>query len=72
MIVCILYQNYLYQVLSYHQPNMVHLWFSCREQKAPISAKDKPKVEEDNNDHVTPGVPVTPEEAEEGKKVFDA
>lgn len=38
------------------------------EQKTPISAKDKPKVEPDNNDDVTPGVPVTPQEAEEGKK----
>lgn len=51
---------------------MVHLWFSFSEQKTPISAKDKPKVEPDNNDDVTPGVPVTPQEAEEGKKVFDA
>lgn len=38
------------------------------EQKTPISAKDKPKVEQDKSDHVTPGVPVTPQEAEEGKK----
>ena len=51
---------------------MVHLWFSFSEQKTPISAKDKPKVEQDKSDHVTPGVPVTPQEAEEGKKVFDA
>lgn len=51
---------------------MVHLWFSSSEQKTPISAQDKPKVEQDKSDHVTPGVPVTPQEAEEGKKVFDA
>ena len=51
---------------------MVHLWFSFSEQKTPISANDKPEVEQDKSDHVTPGVPVTPQEAEEGKKVFDA
>lgn len=74
MIICFLYLNYLSisQTLSYHQPNMVHLWFSSSEQKTPISAQDKPKVEQDKSDHVTPGVPVTPQEAEEGKKVFDA
>lgn len=56
---------------------LIQLYFSCSNQKTPISSETQltPEVKHESDKSVTvkaepvPGAPVTPKEAEEGKKV---